>query len=609
MKSTCKLIIFTILAALLFTACFFNANTTTTTEEETPTPVQPYRTISFTDDFQPTPHQGGGKYYEIPAGTLELTIENFPSNKQFILVRTNPSSNTLSNLAKVALYQLNNPSSDVRSAEASENNQLQELTPYVSEPETLETHQTDGPYHIPFVDDTDYASLLLENTPNARLAEEGPSYMVAESSEEVHSVGHTKTFNILIEDQVEQNGNTVTVKEWVEKPATVRAEGSYCYIWVANANYNTSSQNNDNKITTSQAENLASYFDALYEIETALLGDSYKTKPSATENINPDWFINPNKKISILVHDINNDHTPNQNSGTFGMFWPNDMFMRTASTSTTIQHSNQMELLYVDAHFADTSPTQIISTIAHEFEHMLYFVNKEMVKGVSNSATWFKEMGAMMAEDLLAHYLDVTYDDFNPLSHSSISRLKEFNITYPLGGILKWDTSSNANSLVSYATSGIFGCWLLRNYGGANLIKKLFSNNYFDRVAVQAALKELGYNKNFNEVFKEYALSFAQPDATTCTLNKAATSTAGSYSFPLQAVSPWNPAFNNLIPRDDNQTDTLIGPAFISNDYSGTMYSYGFWMHLWTNQQISGSLLLSFDKASEEKNYVVIIDR
>ncbi len=591
MKLSRCLLLCLIASIFVFSSCSFDSliSTEDNDTEQQSLSLQTSRTVSFSD-LSTTPNNGG-KYYKIPSGTLEVTVTDLPLNKKVRLVRTNPSKNTLSNLGTVKLYSQLGTAITAKNALNSELVQLEDISNYSVDSDVAYEYDDERPHHIPFVDNTDYTSLLYDFEPDSIITDAAPSRMVASSTEANYSIGNTKTFNIISGEDSSNNYTFSTIS------TTLKAEGTYCYVWVANDNYdNTSSANNDNKITTTQAQNLASQFDSLYQIETALLGDSYKTNP------NTNLYINPQKKISILLYDIDQDYSSTQNGGTLGMFWQNDMYKKTnytISLSSQIQNSNELELLYVDVHFTDRFPSVVFTVIAHEFEHMLYFINKTIKNPTNIASNWFNEMGAMMAEDLLAGYIKQQFSDFEPAYYSTVYRLNDLNESYYSGGILYWHGDIN-----SYATAGIFGCWLLRNYGGVNLIKQLFSNNSVDVASISNAINALGYNETFNDVFTKYALSFAQPDATNYTINKSATSTittsTGSHSVSLFAANPWNTIYkvNGL---------TYTGPKYVRENYTGTMRSYGFWITGWQSEQ-STQVKLTLSKAGNEENYIVITD-
>lgn len=541
-------------------------NTTTPPIETVPQSV----TLSY-NQMETTPNNGG-KYYKIPHGTTEIAITGL-NDKRVCLVRINPSNDSLETVGTVGLYAQTERT--VNSRQSQENGYvcIENVEPSF-DCSSVSNGNTE-PYEIPFIDTTDYDALIKEiEAYNAINGNE--SNRRVNTSSQSFSLGTTKQFNVQYLSGV-----------WDQIPSTLRVIGTYCYIWVADQNYdNSSTRNNDNKITLAQAQFLSNAFDELYIKETALIGDSYKI------NKNTNVFIDPQDKISIFVYDIDNDYSKTQNAGTLGMFWGNDFFR---SSNSYTPYSNEMELFYVDSHFTDKYPTNIISTLSHEFEHMLYFVNKRLDNNDTTGETWYLEMCAMMAEDCLATYLSNTYSDFTIKNDSTLSRLETFNSEYYLSGLTSWLSSSNnkPNVLTSYAITGIFGCWLQRNYGGERLITQIVNNDAANKQSITQAINTLGYTDNFDDAFVKFALSFAQPSATDYTLNK---STTGDYA--LVAANPYTYIVSGK---------RYSPPVFVPDNYSGTLSASGFWITGWNSNNYS-SVLLRLNSVSDEENYIVIPD-
>lgn len=578
MRTTIKVCISLLMFALLFVSC---------DQSPAPNPVPQSVTISY-NSLQNTPHNGG-KYYPIQSGTTEVIITNLPQGNSLNLVRINPTRSDRIGLATVTA---NNYSGTSHSAL---DNYETELACIENDPASYNSvgyvGTSDGPFEIPFIDKTDYAKLEREYKEkySSRIVE--PDRMVAGGQS--FSEGATKAFKV-------ENGNDV-----IEVHATLRAEGEHCYVWVSDGqivdeqgNYSNTGKyvnfdstsattNNDNKITLNQAENLADAFDALFEVETALIGNSYTTNPDST------YFINPQAKVSIIVYDISGDFTENQTGGTFGMFWGGDLYKASVQ-----EDSNEMELLYVDSYFTDRYFTPVISTVAHEFEHMLYFVNKWMGQRVTTGATWYTEMGAMMAEDCLATYLSTHEPNFVISRDSTLGRLDVFNLLYFSGGLSYWGSGDAVYT--SYAISGIFGCWLQRNYGGKDLIKYIVNNDVSNEASITKAIQSSGSNDTFLDAFRKFALSFVQPDATAFTLNKSRPADANG-NYALVAADPWSETYKNQIDEDDY----LYGPLFIPGNYTGVMRRYGFWLHGWNSSECTG-VRLNLSAVTGEENYIVI---
>lgn len=59
---------------------------------------------------------------------------------------------------------------------------------------------------------------------------------------------------------------------------------------------------------------------------------------------------------------------------------------------------------------------------------------------------------------------------------------------------------------MNYANAYAFGAFLARNYGGAEIIKKIATNEYVNEEAVEKAT-----GKSFEELIKNFAISFLYP--------------------------------------------------------------------------------------------------
>jgi hypothetical protein len=270
--------------------------------------------------------------------------------------------------------------------------------------------------------------------------------------------------------------------------ATLRAQGTHCYVWVADDNYTeTADTDSDDLITSDQAAAIATKFEDVYYPETEIFGEEYSEDDETTN------LIDNSGKISIFIYDIDGDYetTKTSGSGTLGFFWSKDMYTNDYLQATygDDYYSNETEMFYIDSYFLDAYANYMYSTLAHEFQHMLDFVHKNVENGVSPS-TWYNEMLSMVCEDMMQDILDI--ED----SESSKSRFYYFNVGYYYG-ITTWrdgsDGTNSDNVYYSYANAYAFGAYLARNYGGAELIQKIALNDSVDQDSISDALEELEY--------------------------------------------------------------------------------------------------------------------
>lgn len=298
-------------------------------------------------------------------------------------------------------------------------------------------------------------------------------------------------------------------------------------------------------------EKLGKKFDDIYEAEINLLGSNEITFTKLKSRI-----IETSPKITILVNDIYCDSKENQTGGTFGYFSPNDLYMNTADmydyNVNDIVNSNQCEIIYLDSVLYKKYPTTAISTLAHEFNHLLNSVNKEINNYHKNSSgvyvtdrcnTWFTEMLSVVSEDILfKNYLKEGSESCSVYKN----RLPYFCGSYNLG-FTAWPESESA--LPYYGNAFAYGTFLMRNYGGVQLLNEIATNPYVNVDAINEALKTLDVKSPFNnmktatfeDTVKDFALSCINYDVTLSsglkTLNKDVNERLGIYKYTADAIN------------------------------------------------------------------------
>lgn len=326
---------------------------------------------------------------------------------------------------------------------------------------------------------------------------------------------------------------------WVQVTATLRASSDTAYVWILDSNFSSSlSTNNDNKLTQSQIDALEAKFSGSGPTSgngiRALVSNIFSTENGG--EVGGNGGIDGDQHIHILLYDIDGDYTSNQTGGTMGYFWAKDEYAD-ASVQPTYR-SNQAELFYLDVYFADRDPDMMVSTLAHEYQHMIHFNQKTLLNNVT-SARWFDEMCSMASEDLVGQSLGI------PDAASPRSRIPQFNVAYYQSGVTDWLTGNDV--LKSYASDYAFGAYLSRNFGGAALFHELVVSSAVDGAAITAALQRLGTGTSFEAVFRSYSPTFVFGNPAP----------AGAYSFPAFA-STLNGVTYNL-------------PAFTLGDYSPSL--------------------------------------
>jgi hypothetical protein len=288
------------------------------------------------------------------------------------------------------------------------------------------------------------------------------------------SLGDTKQF--WVEDKNSQ---------WIQISAVLRALSTHSKVWVAQDRYSDTPNPNDNKLTQAQAQGIADKFDRIYQYETPLFGYEYGGGLPGTD---PNYGgIDGDPAVHILVYDIKYDYSISQTSGILGFFWAKDWYdQATLDRYQPTLKTNQGELFYIDAFFADAYPEAIYSTLAHEFQHMIHFNTKNLQHhqtSETRSETWYDEMLSLLAEDVIAPMIGV------PVTHNYhpiLSRIPTFLDRYNAAALTEW--LSGDEVLISYANVYAFGAYLARNYGGADLIKAIMENATANIASLNEAL-------------------------------------------------------------------------------------------------------------------------
>ena len=356
--------------------------------------------------------------------------------------------------------------------------------------------------------------------------------------------------------------------------ATLRAVGTYCNVWVVD-DYYTSGEASGAKVDSSIAKEIQEKFDSFYPVVRNVFGnesDRLINSYSATDAlISMSSYSDTGTSVNIVLYDIGNDYNlPDEKKcGVLGYFYSKDYFLRTSATSSDVDYSNEGKYFYVDSEYAVSEFETTISTLAHEFQHMVNFGVKDIEKGVSPDAA-YNEMLSMLCEDMMAEFLGL--DDSNSVK---MERIPCFNTSYFLSGIREYRNDDLAG--FSYSTSYGFGSWLCRQYGGAKLVKAIMSNSLVGNDSLVAAVNSVnGKNYTFDDLFKQFLIACTNGGAASgFTHNQDAKQTvtygsgSGGYKYPMTALNLWNSAYG--YPTDDN--GFLVGNQAAAAYESGVGYT------------------------------------
>ncbi|MBZ4682915.1 MAG: Peptidase hyicolysin [Fusobacteriales bacterium] len=272
-----------------------------------------------------------------------------------------------------------------------------------------------------------------------------------------YSEGDTKEFNALYagtgdyytdKDDTNLNKKQATLRKQVSNVSVTLENGGTSKrtlnIWVADDVWGT--------VTQEMIDTLADKFlqtgenNDIYDYVTSIYGDEWFEGDDKFSNT-----IYGNKEIDILIYNINEFNT--SDAKVLGFFDSRHNY-------TDYEYSNQEIMFFIDSGYfslkeggnwdityADNSgkgPATILSTLAHEFTHMIMFYQKYYKQGISID-TWINEMCAMITEDIVADKLGIS----NPIN----IRQGEFSMygsSYPVN---EWTTTT-----IHYSNKYFFWC-------------------------------------------------------------------------------------------------------------------------------------------------------
>jgi len=282
---------------------------------------------------------------------------------------------------------------------------------------------------------------------------------------------------------------------------------------------------------------MAEKFDLIYPAATNILGYEYGGGPGGNGGKDGD------PKIQILIRDIL-DADGNVAAG--GYFWPIDFY-----SQSLFYYSNLTEMFYIDTSQVIKYPDYAYSILTHELQHMINF-NEKFLKRLVYPNTWYNEMLSMMTEDLITSIIGISYtSNF----HLIQQRVPLFLETYNKVGVTEWGVSDNIGD--SYAKGYAFGAYLLRNFGGAELLKNILANDSGNIQSVTAALNKFQSGLTFEKALSRYGETMiysgdARPGGAY-SFDKTVTKKIGNYSYTVYGFDVWN-----ISRRSQDETGPLV---------------------------------------------------
>ncbi len=274
-------------------------------------------------------------------------------------------------------------------------------------------------------------------------------------------------------------------------------------------------------------------------------------------------------EIHVLLFDTEEDDS--QPCRIAGYFWAAHNLLRGPEYPSNL--SAERLIFFLDSvYFAypegstwevtDSTPSFIISTLAHEFQHMIHYYQKRVLRDAA-SEVWLNEIASEVAEDLVADKMmvsgprGVASDD--PTAGepgNSDGRLPYYNLFNDIQ-VTAWN-----GVIANYAVNYALGAYLARTYGGAELFRAIVQSDRSGVDAIEAALAALGHDVSFGQVLADWAIATLLSDSTAAphpyryNPGTWSTSRSGGERFRLGSINLYHYRY---VPPE--QPSSCIGPG------------------------------------------------
>ena len=238
----------------------------------------------------------------------------------------------------------------------------------------------------------------------------------------------------------------------------------------------------------------------IYDWVTAIFGEPWGAHDSPL--LIPAEYAD---EIHILIYDI-------PNAG--GYFSRDSYYLGEGSNERLMFFLHTSPLVYAPDGIWIDSLSTAVSTMVHEFQHMIHFYQKQVRHGLQQSTLWLNEMCSVVAQDLVADKIQsnrprgVAHDDPSAGQSGNLDGLLPLYNYYNDIQVTSWDRL-NTNYAIYYA----LGAYLARTYG-AQLFGAIVQNDQSGVDAIEAALRDQGHPVSFEDVLVNWAVANLMSDDT-----------------------------------------------------------------------------------------------
>jgi len=254
--------------------------------------------------------------------------------------------------------------------------------------------------------------------------------------------------------------------------ATLMKESQYAYFYVEDEYWNALSESQQILYMDYLSIVARDFDNTTYDSVRYIFGSEWKPG------------IDNDDKITILLTRLKNT------AG--GYFNEKDEF-----SISEVATSNEKEMIYVNA-------TQIVSPlinsfIAHEFQHLINW-NIKQKEQLIREEIWLNELRSEYAPTVAG------YD--NEYVNTNLERRVDDFLANPFDSLTEW-----VGSRYDYPCVNLFAQYLADQFG-EEIFTYMISNNKVGTHSIEQAIKDLGYNLTFSEIFNNWLIANYLNDST-----------------------------------------------------------------------------------------------
>ncbi len=280
--------------------------------------------------------------------------------------------------------------------------------------------------------------------------------------------------------------------------------------------------------------------------------------------------IDGNRKVILLFLDIDDGYSSGSGGGYIaGYFDPLNQFDDESVQEITGRRSNEAEMLYLDTYPSEVGGNEFMSTLAHEYQHLLQFSFN--FRNDSDEEKWVDEGLSEIASDLTG---------YGPQTSRLIGFRRIGNGTLILGdSLISWDGNIDDYNHVYMYFRYLVDAW------GEELVTRIFRHTLSDLDGVESALDQHGvttdcggysggYSPDYARLNCSYRFLWAAILGQTTLQGKTGLVTLNNHMVPAQLLPEHNP-MNSLQPGDIGGIQYYVSPpvnAQITEPFSFTFF-------------------------------------